>query len=213
MFEHLSGEGDHTSPPVQFGRTQRIFDFLAASIGLFLLSPVFLFIGLAVKFQDGGPVFYRSMRVGMGGKLFAIYKFRSMVQGADRAGGGLTVRGDRRVTGVGRVLRAYKLDELPQLFNVVKGDMSLVGARPENPEYVAKYNPEQRAILRFRPGITSPASLEYRNEEELLAGGDTETLYLEKILPHKLSIDLAYLSRRTVRSDLMVILQTIGGIR
>lgn len=212
MFEHLSGAGEHT-PPVHHARVQRIVDFLAASIGLLLLSPVLLAIGIAVKLQDGGPVFYRSMRVGMGGRLFAIYKFRSMVQGADRAGGGLTVRGDRRVTGVGRVIRAHKLDELPQLFNVIKGDMSLVGARPENPEYVGKYTPEQRAILRFRPGITSPASLEYRNEEELLGGGNTEALYLEKILPHKLSIDLAYLSRRTVRSDLMVILRTIGGIR
>jgi lipopolysaccharide/colanic/teichoic acid biosynthesis glycosyltransferase len=213
MFEHLSGAGGHTPPLIQHGRAQRIVDFLAASIGLFTLSPLFLVIGVAVKLQDGGPVFYRSMRVGMGGTLFAIYKFRSMVQGADRVGGGLTVRGDRRVTGVGRLLRAHKLDELPQLFNVLKGDMSLVGARPENPEYVGRYTPEQRAILRYRPGITSPASLQYRNEEELLAGGDTDALYMEKILPHKLSIDLEYLSRRTVRSDLMVILQTIGGIR
>jgi lipopolysaccharide/colanic/teichoic acid biosynthesis glycosyltransferase len=187
-------------------------DFTAATAGLILLSPVFLIIGLAVKLQDGGPVFYRSMRVGKGGKLFAIYKFRSMVQGADRAGGGLTVRGDARVTGVGRMLRAHKLDELPQLLNVIKGDMSLVGARPESPGYVEKYTQEQRAILRYRPGITSPASLQYKNEEELLAGGDTEKLYLEKILPHKLSIDIEYLGRRTVWSDLRVILQTIGGI-
>ena len=213
MFEHISGGGGRIPYTVQRAFSQRIVDILAASLGLLLLTPVFLVIGAAVKLQDGGPVFYRSMRVGVGGRLFSIYKFRSMVQGADTMGGGLTVRGDQRVTPAGRILRAYKLDELPQLLNVVKGDMSLVGARPENPAFVARYTPEQREILRFRPGITSPASLRYRNEEELLGGGDTETLYLEKILPHKLTMDLAYLTRRTVRSDLVVILRTIGGIR
>lgn len=188
-------------------------DIVASAAGLLVLSPLFLVIGALVKLQDGGPVFYRSMRVGRGGRLFSIYKFRSMMQGAERMGGGLTVRGDRRVTRMGRLLRAYKLDELPQLLNVMKGDMSLVGARPENPAFVARYTPEQREILRYRPGITSPASLHYRNEEELLEGANTEALYLERILPHKLSMDIAYLSRRTVRSDLMVILRTIGGIR
>jgi lipopolysaccharide/colanic/teichoic acid biosynthesis glycosyltransferase len=213
MFEHISRGGGRIPFPVKRSLSQRIVDILAASIGLLVLSPVFLVIGAAVKLQDGGPVFYQSMRVGMGGRLFSIYKFRSMVQGADTMGGGLTVRGDRRVTRAGRLLRAYKLDELPQLLNVLKGDMSLVGARPENPAFVARYTPEQQEILRYRPGITSPASLHYRNEEELLGEGDTETHYIEKILPHKLSMDLAYLTRRTVRSDLVVILRTIGGIR
>jgi lipopolysaccharide/colanic/teichoic acid biosynthesis glycosyltransferase len=213
MFEHISVGGGRIPYTVERALSQRIVDILASSAGLLLLSPLFLVLGVLVKLQDGGPVLYRSMRAGVGGKLFSIYKFRSMVQGADAMGRGLTVRGDRRVTSVGRLLRAYKLDELPQLLNVVKGDMSLVGARPENPAYVARYTPEQREILRYRPGITSPASLHYRNEEELLGGGDTETLYLEKILPHKLSMDLAYLTRRTVRSDLVVILRTIGGIR
>ncbi len=213
MFVHISEGGGRISDPVQRAVSQRIVDILAAGAGLLLLSPVFLLIGAAVKLGDGGPVFYRSKRVGRGGKLFSIYKFRSMVQGAERMGGGLTVRGDRRVTRVGRLLRAHKLDELPQLLNVLKGDMSLVGPRPEDPGFVARYTPEQREILRYRPGITSPASLQYKNEEELLGGGDTETLYLEKILPDKLSMDLAYLTRRTVRSDLVVIVRTIGGIR
>jgi lipopolysaccharide/colanic/teichoic acid biosynthesis glycosyltransferase len=212
MFEHLSG-GGRIPYTVQRAFSQRIVDILASAVGLLLLSPVFLVIGAAVKLGDGGPVLYRSKRVGIGGKLFSIYKFRSMLQGAERMGGGLTVRGDRRVTRAGRLLREYKLDELPQLLNVLKGDMSLVGARPEDPGFVARYTPEQQEILRYRPGITSPASLHYRNEEELLGGGNTETLYLEKILPHKLSMDLAYLTRRTVRSDLVVILRTIGGIR
>ena len=213
MFEHISGGGDEGSPPVQRAFSQRLVDVLASAMGLLVLSPVFLLIGAAVKLQDGGPVFYRTKRVGMGGRLFSIYKFRSMVQGAEKMGVGLTVRGDRRVTPVGRLLRAYKLDELPQLLNVFKGDMSLVGARPENPVFVARYTPEQREILRYRPGITSPASLHYRNEEDLLGEGETEMLYLENILPHKLSMDLAYLTRRTVWTDLIVIVQTIGGIR
>jgi lipopolysaccharide/colanic/teichoic acid biosynthesis glycosyltransferase len=213
MFEHISEGGSRIPYPAQRAVSQRILDILAAGAGLLLLSPVFLVIGAAVKLGDGGPVFYMSKRAGRGGKLFSIYKFRSMVQGAERMGGGLTLRGDRRVTRAGRVLRAYKLDELPQLLNVLKGDMSLVGPRPEDPGFVARYTPDQREILRYRPGITSPASLHYRNEEELLEGGDTETLYLEKILPHKLSMDLEYLTRRTVRSDIVVILRTIGGIR
>jgi lipopolysaccharide/colanic/teichoic acid biosynthesis glycosyltransferase len=213
MFVHICERGGRIPYPVQGAVSQRIVDILAAAAGLLLLTPVFLVIGAAVKLGDGGPVFYRTKRVGRDGKLFPIYKFRSMVQGADAMGGGLTVRGDRRVTRAGRLLRAYKLDELPQLLNVLRGDMSLVGARPEDPGFVARYTPEQREILRYRPGITSPASLHYKNEEELLGGGETETLYLEKILPHKLSMDLAYLTRRTVRSDLVVILRTFGGIR
>ena len=212
MLSHLSGGGIQDTLPVHRAVSQRILDIFASGAGLVLLSPLFLVIAASVKVQDRGPVFYRSRRVGIGGRLFSIYKFRTMVQGADRVGGGLTVRGDRRVTRVGRVLRAYKLDELPQLLNVFKGDMSLVGPRPENPAYVERYTAEQREILRYRPGITSPASLHYRNEEELLTGGNTDEQYLGSILPHKLSIDLAYLRRRTVLSDLRVILQTIGGL-
>jgi lipopolysaccharide/colanic/teichoic acid biosynthesis glycosyltransferase len=213
IFGHIHEGGGRIPYPVQRAVSQRILDILAAAAGLLLLSPVLLLIGLAVKLGDGGPVLYISKRVGRGGRLFSIYKFRSMVEGAERISGGLTLRGDRRVTRAGRVLRAYKLDELPQLVNVLKGDMSLVGPRPEDPGFVARYTPEQREILRYRPGITSPASLHYRNEEEFLGGGDTETLYIEKILPHKLSMDLAYLTRRTVGSDLVVILRTLGGIR
>lgn len=169
-------------------------------------------IALAIKSHDFGPVFYRSRRVGRKGKLFYIFKFRTMVQDADKMGGGLTMKGDQRVTPVGRVLRKFKLDEFPQLLNVVAGDMSLVGARPEDPRYVEKYTPDQRRILDYRPGITSPASIRYRNEEQLLSGGEAEVLYLKKILPEKLDIDLEYLGRRTIWTDLGVIFQTIGGI-
>jgi len=212
MFEHLSGTASTGRLHVKNTVSQRLLDIVGSGAGLVILSPILLFLALLVKLQDGGPVLYSSRRVGRGGKLFSIYKFRSMVQGADRMGGGLTVKGDARVTRVGRFLRAWKLDELPQLMNVFKGDMSLVGARPENPAYVVHYTPEQREILLYRPGITSPASLRYRNEEEMLGGGDTDVLYVGKILPEKLAMDLAYLRRRTVVSDVIVILRTIGGI-
>jgi lipopolysaccharide/colanic/teichoic acid biosynthesis glycosyltransferase len=189
---------------------RRLIDVLAAATGLVVLSPVLLAIALFIKLHDGGPIFYSSRRVGKGGKLFAIHKFRSMVQNAHTMGMGLTMKEDRRVTPIGRVLRRYKLDELPQLFNVITGEMSLVGARPEDPKFVAHYTSDQRRILEYRPGITSPASLKFRNEEELLSGEDAERLYVERLLPQKLTIDLEYQSQRTVMSDMRLILQTIG---
>ena len=189
---------------------QRIFDFFCAAVGLFLLSPVFIILGGAVTLYDGGPVFYRSQRIGRKGKFFTIYKFRTMIQDADRIGGGLTTKHDVRVTPLGRILRRYKVDELPQLLNVLKGDMSFVGARPEDPRYVSRYTPEQRRILEFRPGITSPASLRFSNEEQLLTGENLEQFYLTTLLPQKLSMDLEYLSRRTLVSDLGLIFRTIG---
>jgi len=189
---------------------QRFVDFLAATAGLLVLSPLLLVISLSVKLHDGGPIFYNSKRVGKGGKLFSIHKFRSMVQNADTMGFGVTTKGDQRVTPIGRMLRRYKLDELPQLLNVLKGDMSFVGARPEDPRFVSYYTSEQRRILEYRPGITSPASLRFKNEEELLSGENAERLYVENLLPQKLSIDLEYQGHRTVLSDLRLIFQTIG---
>jgi len=189
---------------------QRFVDFLAATAGLLVLSPLLLVISLSVKLHDGGPIFYNSKRVGKGGKLFSIHKFRSMVQNADTMGFGVTTKGDQRVTPIGRMLRRYKLDELPQLLNVLKGDMSFVGARPEDPRFVSHYTSEQRRILEYRPGITSPASLRFKNEEELLSGENAERLYVENLLPQKLSIDLEYQGHRTVLSDLRLIFQTIG---
>lgn len=210
MFEHPSGSGSESSRTARSNTAQRVFDFSCATIGLFILSPVFLILAAAVKLNDSGPVLYRSQRIGRTGKFFTIYKFRTMIQDADRIGGGLTTRHDSRVTPLGRVLRRYKLDELPQLLNVLKGDMSFVGARPEDPCYVDRYTPEQRRILEFRPGITSPASLRFSNEEQLLTGENPEQFYVTTLLPQKLSMDLEYLSRRTLVSDLGVIIRTIG---
>ncbi len=188
---------------------RRLFDILVAGSGLLLLSPLFVLVALAIKFNSLGPVFYRAQRVGKDGDLFRLFKFRSMVFGADKNGPGITVSGDARITSVGRFLRRSKIDELPQLLNVLLGDMSLVGPRPEDPRYVAHYTPEQRQALRVRPGITSAASLAYRHEEQMLAGADWEVAYRTQVLPAKLAIDLDYLAHRTLLSDLRLILDTI----
>jgi lipopolysaccharide/colanic/teichoic acid biosynthesis glycosyltransferase len=190
----------------------RTLDLFASGVGLLLLAPVFLIVGLAIKFSSPGPAFFRASRVGQDGQIFKLYKFRSMYLDADRKGPAVTVRDDPRVTLVGRRLRRTKLDELPQLINVFIGEMSLVGPRPEDPQFVAHYTPRQRQVLAVRPGITSPASLRYRDEEDLLAGEDWEKTYREQVLPHKLDLDLAYLHQRTVWTDLSLILQTVARL-
>ncbi len=191
---------------------RRVLDIVASLVGLIMLSPLFICLAALIKLDSPGPVFYRALRVGKDGKLFYLYKFRSMVVDAERSGPKITTRGDARVTRVGRFLRRSKLDELPQLINVLKGDMSLVGPRPEDPRYVALYTTEQLRVLTVRPGITSAASLAYRDEEQLLTGENWETVYREEVLPHKLAIDLAYLEQRTLLSDLKLILKTIAAM-
>src|SRR5690242_5492140 len=188
----------------------RLFDVVTTVAGLLVLSPLFALLALAVKLSSPGPVLHRGRRVGKDGVEFDLFKFRSMRVG--EGGPGITRAGDPRVTAVGRVLRKWKLDELPQLINVLRGEMSLVGPRPEAPRYVAMYDPAQRRILSVRPGMTSPASLLYRSEEEQLAGDDWERTYVERVMPEKLRVDLAYIERRSVRSDLGVLLRTAAAI-
>jgi len=188
---------------------RRLLDILVAGSGLIVLSPLFVFVAVAIKVNSPGPVFYRAQRVGKDGDLFRLFKFRSMKAGADRKGPGITVSGDNRITSVGRILRRTKIDELPQLLNVLWGEMSLVGPRPEDPRYVAQYTPEQRQVLRVRPGITSAASLVYRHEEQMLAGKDWETTYRTEVLPAKLAIDLDYLAHRTLFSDMRLVFNTV----
>ncbi|MBM2841919.1 MAG: hypothetical protein HW412_2447 [Bacteroidetes bacterium] len=190
----------------------RLLDTVISLIGLILLSPVLSVVALFVKMHDGGPVMYRAKRVGIRGAIFDLYKFRTMAPNANKMGGGITVLGDKRVTPIGRFLRKYKLDELPQLFNVLKGDMSFVGPRPEDPRYVELYTPEQREVLSVPPGITSPASLHFRNEEALLSGGDWESKYIEQILPRKLAMELEYFPSRSLGGDVRIIIRTLGGI-
>ncbi len=192
---------------------RRAFDLTAASVGLVLLSPVFLVVALAIRRSSPGPVFFRQVRVGRGGEPFRMTKFRSMRPDAEKLGGQLTVGADPRITPIGAWLRKTKIDELPQLLDVVRGDMALVGPRPEVPKYVAHYTPEQRRVLEVRPGITDPASIQYRDESEVLAkAADPERAYIEEVMPHKLAINLEYQARRTLLSDVGVIFATLARI-
>lgn len=187
---------------------ERLFNATCAAAGLVFLVPVFAGIALVVILDDGPPVFFSQIRVGKNGKPFRIWKFRTMRVG--RQGSVITAAGDRRVTKAGAALRRWKLDELPQLFNVLKGDMSLVGPRPEAAEQVHLEAPVWQAVLQVRPGITDLASLLYRNEEELLgAVDDPNTFYRESVLPAKLLLNLAYLRSRSFWLDMRLILLTI----
>jgi lipopolysaccharide/colanic/teichoic acid biosynthesis glycosyltransferase len=166
-------------------------------------------IGLAVRLTSPGPALFESVRIGRGGRPFRLYKFRSMTAEAPRLGPAITTANDPRVTPFGARLRRLKLDELPQLLNVFKGDMSLVGPRPEAPAFVRHYTRQQLAILDFKPGITSPASLAYSDEEVLLAEDHWQDRYIDEVMPSKLSIDLDYFAHRTLISDLGIILRTV----
>ncbi|GIW56089.1 MAG: glycosyl transferase [Nitrospiraceae bacterium] len=188
---------------------RRAVDLLVSAFGLILLTPVFFLITLAILVDDGPPVFFRQVRVGRAGKLFRIWKFRTMHVNAEVLGPKVTRAGDPRVTRVGRFLRRTKLDELPQLINVLRGEMSLVGPRPEVPEYVVLYDEVARRILDFKPGLTDPATLLLFNEEDVLAQSNRDDFYVSTILPEKLRLQLAYLESRTIFSDIRVILQTI----
>lgn len=191
---------------------KRAFDILASALGLIVLSPLFLLIAILVRMISPGPAIYRATRVGRNGRLFTLYKFRSMVVNADKQGSAITTADDHRITRIGRVLRRGKLDELPQLYNVLRGDMSLVGPRPEDPHYVAFYTPEQRKVLSVRPGITSLASLTYRDEESILKGGEWERNYLHVVMPAKLAIDMEYAEKATLIHDVVLIFRTIYWI-
>lgn len=192
---------------------KRAMDVLLSGAALLVLWPLFLVIAAAIRLDDPGPVFYRQVRVGRGGKPFRIFKFRSMVQSADKKGLTITVGRDSRITRVGAFLRKTKLDELAQLINVFRGEMSFVGPRPEVEEYVRLYTPEQRQVLLVRPGITDYASIAYRNESELLAGAeDPRRMYIEEIMPAKLELNMKYLREISPLSDVKLILGTIVAV-
>lgn len=189
---------------------KRLFDMVAASIGLLLLAPLLLALAVWIKCDSAGPVFFLQERVGLHGKLFRIIKFRSMRQ--HHAGPQITVGADARIMRSGRFIRAYKLDELPQLINVLLGDMSLVGPRPEVPRYVALYPADVRdEVLSVRPGMTDLASVQYRSESDLLASSsDPELTYTTVILPAKLALYQQYVRRRSLWLDVRIIGMTLG---
>jgi len=190
---------------------KRVFDVVAAAAGLLLIAPLLAVVPLLIRLDSAGPVIFRQTRIGRGFRPFTIYKFRTMTA-AGRPGGPITVSGDPRITRVGRWLRASKIDELPQLFNVLLGDMSLVGPRPEVPEYVDIFRDRYARLLQVRPGITDPASLRYRNESALLAGAaDPEVEYRQRILPDKLRLSIEYAERATLKTDIALIFQTLFG--
>ena len=189
---------------------KRAFDFFSSLIGLILVSPILWTIVILIKREDGGPVFYRGGRVGRFGKLFRIFKFRTMVVNAEKLGGPSTADDDPRITKVGNFIRKFKLDELPQLINVLKGEMSIVGPRPEVQMYVDMFTEEERAILSVRPGITDWASIWNPDEGGILAGSlDPEKIYMEKIRPEKIRLQLKYVRERSFWNDLKIIAQTI----
>ncbi|WP_338938126.1 sugar transferase [Fusobacterium pseudoperiodonticum] len=191
---------------------KRIFDIISSLFGLILLSPFMIIIAILIKLDSKGPVFFKQVRVTKNGREFKILKYRTMRVGSDKYSQ-ITVGKDSRITKVGDFLRKYKLDEIPQLINVLIGDMSLVGPRPEVPKYVALYTEEQREILKVRAGITDYASIEFSNENDILANEtDPEKAYIEKIMPRKIELNKKYLSEISVMTDIKIILLTIKKI-
>lgn len=192
------------------GLIKRVFDFFAALIGIILISPVLIVVCVAIKLDSSGKIMFLQKRVGKDEKEFYIYKFRTMVTDAEKLGKQITVGNDNRITKVGAFLRKYKIDELPQLFNVLKGDMSLVGPRPEVPKYVALYSEEQKKVLSVRPGITDLASLRYSDENEILGKVDNpEEHYINVIMQDKLGLNLEYIKKSNLFFDISLIIKTI----
>lgn len=194
-------------------RAKRALDLAVAIPAAALLSPLFIAIAVWIKLDSRGPVFFLQKRVGQFGRLFRIFKFRTMIVDAVANGSLITIGADRRITRSGRLLRKYKLDELPQLFNVIRGEMSLVGPRPEVPRYVELYTEDQRRILALKPGVTSPASIAFSGESELLARQeDPENFYRAQLMPAKIREDLNYAKQATVFSDCAMVAKTLFRI-
>lgn len=192
---------------------KRSFDLFVSTVVLLLLAPLFLIIAILIKKDSRGPVFYRGERVGRYGKMFRIFKFRTMVSNAEKLGGSSTADDDPRITQIGKMLRKYKIDELPQLFNVFLGQMSLVGPRPEVKKFVDMYTSRERAILSVRPGITDWASIWNSDEGSILAGAeDPDKAYMELIRPEKIRLQLKYVENASFVTDLKILLQTVAKL-
>ena len=196
--------------------TKRIFDVFFSGLGLIILSPIFLALAVWIKHDSPGPVFYRGVRMGKNWKTFRIFKFRSMVENAEKIGGPSTREGDPRLTSSGRFMRKWKLDELPQLVNVFFGDMSLVGPRPEVVEYANMYKGKERIVYTIKPGITDYASLWNSREEEMLSQAksteEAEKIYLEKVRPEKVRLQMKYVKEMSLWTDIKIILKTIKKV-
>ena len=192
---------------------KRLFDLFFSLIGAVILLPLFIIIAIWIKLDSPGSIFFQQVRVGRFGREFKIYKFRTMIQEAEKIGKQITVANDKRITRSGRFIRKYKLDELPQLFNVIKGEMSLVGPRPEVPKYVALYTAEQRRVLEVLPGITDLASIKFHNESELLNDmNNSENFYIHEIMPRKLELNMQYINRFSLFLNLAIVLKTLKRV-
>ncbi len=191
---------------------KRIFDVLVSSLLLILLSPAFLIITILIFVTSGSPIFFYQERVGKNWKSFKILKFRTMISNADKIGPGITSSDDNRITPIGKILRKLKLDELPQLINVIHGDMSLIGPRPELPKYVNYFKNDYSSILNIKPGITDYASIKFINEESLISSEDREFIYLNKILPSKIILYKKYLNEISFLTDLKILFFTLKGL-
>lgn len=191
---------------------KRLFDILFATTALVITAPAVILIALAILISDGPPLLFRGKRMGRGGQVFGMYKFRTMRVGAELAGPGVTGTGDARVTRVGRFLRKWKLDELPQLMNVLRGEMSVVGPRPEDPRYLRWFSEKHRRVLDVRPGITGITQITYRDEEQLLTGANVEFQYRTEVLPSKLDLDLKYVHNASLTTDMKIIVFTFQDV-
>ncbi len=196
---------------------KRLFDIVFSVIGLILALPFLLIVAIAIKIDSRGPVFYRQERVTRYNKLFRIYKFRTMVQDADKVGALVTSKNDKRITRVGRVIRKVRLDEVPQLINILKGEMSFVGTRPEVKKYVDKYTDEMKSTLLMRAGVTSEASIEFKDEDEILKKyvnkqHNVDEVYINRILPTKMKINLEYIKRFNIFYDIMIVVWTVLAV-
>lgn len=189
---------------------KRLFDIIMSIVLFLVLSPVFLIVSLLIKVDSKGPVFYRQQRVTQYGKIFRIYKFRTMVQNADKTGSLVTINNDTRVTKIGKKLRKYRLDEIPQLLNIISGDMTFVGTRPEVPKYVAHYTDEMKATLLLPAGVTSRVSIEYKDEEKILKeAGNVDLVYIKTILPKKAICNLDQVKNISVLGDFSLLFLTL----
>jgi lipopolysaccharide/colanic/teichoic acid biosynthesis glycosyltransferase len=192
---------------------KRIFDVAASIIGLIVLLPLFIIIAILIKLNDKGPIFYKQKRIGQNFKPFKLLKFRTMIVNADKIGPAVTKDGDPRITKIGKFLRKTKLDELPQLWNVIRGDMSIVGPRPEVEKYIQYYEDDYKEILKVKPGITDYATIKFRNEEEILSKyDDTESAYIKYVLPEKIKLYKTYIKEISFLTDLKIIFWTLWRI-
>lgn len=192
---------------------KRIFDIMMSLILILILSPFLIIISIIIKKEDGGSVFYRQARITQYGKEFKIFKFRTMVEGADKIGSLVTRNEDSRITRVGKTLRKYRLDELPQLFNILIGEMTLVGTRPEVPKYVEKYTDEMMATLLLPAGVTSEASIMFKDEDKFISKGiDVDRVYIDEILPQKMEYNLYQLKNFSIGHEIILLLKTVRAV-